>query len=97
MNSQLSDDELDRLNELLSRFAAKSAMNLEQLDGSFAALISGPDDVLPSEYLPEILGDEMVNEDTFRAQPILQDFLLLVTRHWNTIRKRSGPAMFTRR
>jgi uncharacterized protein len=59
VNSQLSDDELDRLNELLSRFAAKRAMNLEQLDGFFAALISGPDDVLPSEYLPEIWGDEM--------------------------------------
>jgi len=92
VNSQLSNDELDRLNELLSRFAAKRAMNVEQLDGFFAALISGPDEVLPSEYLPEIWGDKMVNEDTFRAQPILQDFLLLVTRHWNTISQtlRSG-------
>jgi uncharacterized protein len=93
MTSQpLSDAELDRLSDLLSRFGAKGAMNLEQLDGFFAALIAGPDDVLPSEYLPEIWGDAMVNEDTFRAQAILQDFLSLVTRHWNAVSKtlRSG-------
>lgn len=86
MTSQpLSDAELDKLSDLLARFGAKGAMNLEQLDGFFAALIAGPDDVLPSEYLPEIWGDGMVNEDTFRAQAILQDFLSLVTRHWNAI------------
>ncbi len=30
------------------------AMNMESLDGYFAALICGPDMVLPSEYLPGI-------------------------------------------
>ena len=87
-----SDAELDRLSGLLSRFGAKGAMNLEELDGFFAALIAGPDDVLPSEYLPEIWGDAMVNEDAFHAQAILQDFLSLVTRHWNAISQtlRSG-------
>jgi len=88
----LTDAELDRLSEILSRFGTKDAMNLEQLDGFLAALIAGPDDVLPSEYLPEIWGDGMVNEDTFHAQPILQDFLSLVTRHWNAVSQmlRSG-------
>jgi uncharacterized protein len=88
----LSDAELDRLSGLLSRFGAKGAMNLEELDGFFAALVAGPDDVLPSEYLPEIWGDAMVNESTFRARTILQDFLSLVTRHWNAIAQtlRSG-------
>jgi uncharacterized protein len=86
MNTQpLSDTELDRLSGILTRFGAKGAMNLETLDGFFAALIAGPDTVLPSEYLREIWGDGMVNEDTFGAQPILQDFLSLVTRHWNYI------------
>ena len=60
-------------------------MNLEQLDGFFAALISGPVNVLPSEYLPMILGDDMVLEDTVNAQPVLQDFLSLIMRHWNVI------------
>jgi uncharacterized protein len=88
----LSDQELDTLTGILVRFGAKGAMNLEQLDGFFAALIAGPDDVLPSEYLPEIWGDGIVNERTFRAQAILQDFLSLVTRHWNAVSQtlRSG-------
>ena len=73
MNTQpLSDTELDRLGELLGRFSARGAMNLETFDGFFSALIAGPDDVLPSEYLPEIWGDGMVNENTFQAQPVLQ-------------------------
>jgi uncharacterized protein len=88
----LSDADLDRLSDVLTRFASKRAMNVEQLDGFLAALICGPDDVLPSEYLPEIWGDGMVKEDTFHAQPILQDFLSLVMRHWNAISQtlRSG-------
>lgn len=34
-------------------------MNIEQLDGFFAALIAGPDVVPPSEYLPEVFGGEV--------------------------------------
>jgi uncharacterized protein len=88
----LSETELDRMSGTLTRFGAQNAMNLETLDGFFAALIAGPDDVLPSEYLPEIWGDGMVTEDTFHAQPVLQDFLSLVRRHWNHISEtlRSG-------
>ena len=32
-----------------------------------------------------ILGDDMVLEDTVNAQPVLQDFLSLIMRHWNVI------------
>ena len=93
MNSQpLSDADLDRLSDVLTSFASKHAMNVEQLEGFLTALICGPDNVLPSEYLPEIWGDGMVQEDAFHAQPILQDFLSLVMRHWNAISQtlRSG-------
>ena len=60
-------------------------MNLEQLDGFLAALICGPEIVRPSEYLPVICGDDIVLEDSFGAQPVLQDFLSLIMRHWNVI------------
>jgi Uncharacterised protein family (UPF0149) len=50
----LTDAELDKLADVLKRFGDKRAMNLEMLDGFFAALICGPDDVPPSEYLREI-------------------------------------------
>ena len=80
----LTDAELDRLSAMLERFGDKHSMNLEQLDGFFAALICGPDIVFPSEYLPEIWGDDIVVEDKLTA-PVLQDFLSSIMRHWNHI------------
>jgi uncharacterized protein len=81
----LTDAEFERLGGALGRFDNKRLMNLEQLDGFFAALICGPVNVPPSEYLPVILGDDVVLEDTFKAQSVLQDFLSLIMRHWNVI------------
>jgi uncharacterized protein len=81
----LTDAEFERLSGVLRRFDNQRPMNLEQLDGFFAALICGPVSVPPSEYLPVILGDDMILEDTVNAQPILQDFLSLIMRHWNVI------------
>jgi uncharacterized protein len=81
----LTDAEFDRLNSVLAHFGDKQSMNLEQLDGFLAALICGPDTVLPSEYLPVIWGDNIVLEDTFNAKPLLREFLALIMRHWNVI------------
>src|SRR5260370_5155695 len=81
----LSEAELDRLSSVLARFGDKHSMNLKQLDGFLAALICGPDTVLPSEYLPVIWGDRISLEDTFKAQPLLHDFLSLIMRYWNAI------------
>ena len=64
----LTEAELERVSALLERFDTKPSMNLEQLDGFFAALISGPRIVPPSDYLPMICGDEMVLRDTVNAQ-----------------------------
>ena len=84
-SAPLTEAELDRLTSVLDRFGTKRSMNLEQLDGFLAALICGPELVPPSEYLPVIWGDGMVLEDTFTAQPVLQDLLSLIMRHWNAI------------
>ena len=81
----LTDAEFDRLNSVLARFGDKHSMNFEKLDGFLAALICGPDTILPSEYLPVIWGDDIVLENTFNAQPLLHDFLALIMRHWNVI------------
>ena len=78
----LTDAEYGRLADALNRFHGDRAMNLEQLDGFFAALICGPDAVHPSEYLPEIWGGgEMADEEAFASQQQLKDFLDLVPRH----------------
>ena len=56
-------------------------MNIEMLDGFLAALICGPETVLPSEYLPKIWGDE----PAFDSQSVVRESLLLIMRHWNDI------------
>ena len=81
----LTDAEFERLSGILGRFDNKQPMNLEQLDGFLAALICGPEIVRPSEYLPVICGSDMVLEDSFGTQSVLQDFLSLIMRHWNVI------------
>jgi uncharacterized protein len=81
----LTDAEYDHLSFVLSRFRDEHAMNLEELDGFFAAIICGPDHVHPSEYLPEIWGGEMADEEAFSSQQQLKEFLDLLMRHWNVI------------
>jgi uncharacterized protein len=84
----LTDAELDKLADVLKQFGDKRAMNLEGIDGFFAALICGPEIVLPSEYLGVIWGDEMVNAPKFETMQNLQEFLSLIMRHWNAISRR---------
>ncbi len=76
----LSDDELDRLGDFLEGIGSL-AMNLEMLDGFFAALICCPDTVLPSEYLPQVWGEDHAFDNNDQAAEILG----LIMRHWNTI------------
>ena len=52
---------------MLERSRDKGAMNLEMLDGFFAALICSPDLVPPSEYLREIWGGGHIGD--FRMRP----------------------------
>jgi len=81
----LNEAELNRLAELLQQCGGKHAMNIEMLDGFFAALICSPDNVPPSEYLPEIWGGDETNEPVFENKSAIQEFLSLIMRHWNAI------------
>ena len=86
VSQRLTDKEFDRLEELLLRSDGEGAMNLEEVDGFFAALICGPEIVLPSEYLPEVWGLESGGGDVpFDDLEELQEFLDLLMRHWNNI------------
>ena len=77
----LTDAEFESVSEVLERFGDKRSMSLEALDGLLAAVACGPEDIPQSEYLREIWGDEIVNEDSFLAQPLLREFVALVMRH----------------
>jgi hypothetical protein len=55
----LIDAEFDRFGDFLTSCKGGKAMNVEALDGFFAALIAGPETVMPSEYYREVFGGEM--------------------------------------
>ena len=78
----LTDGELDRLGDFLEGCKSGKAMNVEQLDGFFAALIAGPEAVMPSEYNRELFGGETPE---FSSLDEAKEILGLLMRHWNTI------------
>jgi uncharacterized protein len=60
-------------------------MNVKHLDGFFAALIAGPETVMPSEYYSEVFGGEMSEACEFGSVAEANEILGLLMRHWNTI------------
>ncbi len=76
----LTDAELDRLGDFLKGCKGGRAMNVEQLDGFFAALIAGPETVMPSEYYPEVFGGEMADTCEFGSVQEANEILGLMMR-----------------
>lgn len=77
----LEDAELDRLETLLDAYP--EPMDLEMLDGFLTALLCSPELVMPSQYMPHILGEERGGVLTDIAQA--QELYDLISRHWNTV------------
>jgi uncharacterized protein len=84
-NQSLTQTELARLQQFLSNCKGGRAMNVEELDGFFAALIAGPDVVMPSEYLPQVFGSEREETHQFESLEEARDILALLMRQWNDI------------
>ena len=84
-NDPLTDPELDRLGDFLKSCKGGKAMNVEALDGFFAALIAGPETVMPSEYYPEVFGGEMSDACEFGSLDEANEILGLMMRHWNAV------------
>jgi uncharacterized protein len=84
-NKPLTDAEIDRLGDFLKGCKGGRAMNVEELDGFFAALIAGPETVMPSEYYSEVFGGEMSDTCEFASLDQANEILGLMMRHWNTI------------
>lgn len=59
-NDPLTHAEFDGLGEFLKGCAGGKAMIVEELDGFFAALVAGPEIVMPSAYLPKVFGGAAV-------------------------------------
>lgn len=81
----LTEVEFDRLDEFLRQCKGGKAMNIEELDGFFAALVAGPDVVLPSEYYEHVFGGFLEHACEFDSIESAQAILGMLMRHWNTI------------
>jgi uncharacterized protein len=90
LDEPLTDAEYERLVAILRSFPGKDAMNLEEMDGFFAALICAPVMVPLSEYLPEIWGGD--ETAPFAEADCLDEFFNLAMRHWNFVSRELGSA-----
>jgi len=78
----LSEADIDRLEELLESEVFKGeAMLLDELQGFFCGILSGPDLVLPSEWMPVVLGDEPEYESDAQAEEVVE----LLMRFYNQV------------
>lgn len=77
---ELNDVELARLDVFLTNIGG-DAMSLEAVDGYFAAMICGPEQIGPMEAVPAIWGEDFAFESVDEATEITD----LLMRHWNTI------------
>jgi uncharacterized protein len=58
LDEPLTDTELDELEGFLASDAVpEDCMDLEMLDGFLAAIVSGPESIQPSEWLPQVWSD----------------------------------------
>ena len=60
-------------------------MNVEEVDGFFAALIAGHEIVTPSEYMREVFGSETPETHAFSTFAEANEMLGLLMRHWNDL------------
>ena len=81
----LSEIEIAQLAQRLGEIANPDAMSLEGVDGLFCALVGSPDIVLPSEYLPVILGGVPGESGAFANVEDGDATLSLLMRYWNSI------------
>jgi uncharacterized protein len=81
----LSEAEIDQLAERLEGINNKDSLSLEGVDGLFCALIASPESVLPSEYLPMILGGDPGNSQVFADIEDANVTMSLLMRYWNSI------------
>ncbi len=81
------DPKLESLGELLDQLSGDGTMDIEELDGFFAALHCCPQVVPPAEYLPEIFGTgESLEDDEFFNSPETAKLVFgLLMHHWNAV------------
>jgi len=84
LNKPLATKELRVLQEfLLSDATPKKCIEIEGLDSFFTAIVSGPEVVMPSEWMPVVLGDK--EGSLFETEEQAQTIMNYIIRHMNEI------------
>jgi uncharacterized protein len=76
--ARLTDADLDRLDELLSQPGMENSMTLDAIQGLFCAVASNPGLVMPSTWMPVVLG-----EGRFRTAGEATEVTELLMRFYN--------------
>lgn len=82
VDESLSEQEYERLATILDGLSDEGAMDIEEMDGFFAALLCSPDLNPPSVFLNEMWGDD---DPPFESPKEFADFVNLALRHWNAV------------
>jgi len=86
LTRQLTEEEYDKIDQVLARVKGGAISNVEALDGFLTALVICPELVKPSEYLKLITSGETEDHDpVFESTTEAERFFGLLMRHWNVI------------
>lgn len=95
-NGPLSEDDLEWLDDILLKYGNDaSVLDVSELDGMTTALLSGPDVIMPSQWMPMIWGGKEHLPEWASEQEFTR-FTELTFQHMNDIgeRLRHAPEQF---
>ena len=94
LDEPLQDPELDELETFLASDAVpKDCMDLEMLDGFLTAIVSGPETIQPSEWLPQVWSDGgRTATPAFASNDQAQRIMGLMLRHLVGIQRTLGES-----
>ena len=94
LDEPLSDAELDELEGFLASDAVpQDCMDLEMLDGFLAAIVSGPEAIQPSEWLPQVWSDGgRTATPAYSSNDQAQRIMGLILRHMVGIQRTLGES-----
>ena len=89
LDEPLTESELDQLEAFLASDAVpQDCMDLEMLDGYLAAVVSGPEMIQPSEWLPQVWSEGNHSAAAaFANKEEAQQIMALVLRHMSGIQR----------
>ena len=94
LDEPLTDPELDELEGFLaSDLVPQDCMDLEMLDGFLTAIVSGPESIQPSEWLPQVWSDGgRSSNPAFTGSEQAQRIMGLMLRHMVGIQRTLGES-----